>query len=68
MMIKEKHIKNINEIDDNSKISSQIKVRVNIENLMAKLKKKERKDRNSSIIVTCALLAVLAVAGFLITD
>ena len=68
MMIREKHIKNINEIDDNSKISSQIKVRVNIENLMAKLKKKERKDRNSSIIVTCALLAVLAVAGFLITD
>lgn len=68
MMIREKHIKNINEIDDNSKISSQIKVRVNIENLMAKLKKKERKDRNSSIIVTCALLAVLALAGFLITD
>jgi hypothetical protein len=67
MIAEEKSSKNIGVSDNSLKIPRENKSRVNIDNLIAKLKKEERKDRNLSIIVTCFLLSVLAVAGFLIT-
>tara|TARA_Y100001970_G_C14016186_1_gene741046 strand:- start:382 stop:603 length:222 start_codon:yes stop_codon:yes gene_type:complete len=54
-------------LEDEIKPEGETKSRVNIDNLMAKLKKAERKDRNINIFVTCSLLSILAVVGFLIT-
>ena len=67
MIAEEKSSKNIGVSDNGLKTPRENKSRVNIDNLIAKLKKEERKDRNLSIIITCFLLSVLAVAGFLIT-
>ncbi len=54
-------------LDNEIENSNKSKSRVNIDNLMAKLKREEKKDRNINIFVTCSLLSILAIVGFLVT-